>query len=361
MIYKHMKPYGIIYKITNLINGKVYVGLTTTSLKKRLVGHITTSKTNYNHPFYNSIRFYKIENFKEEEICECFSKKELGEKEQEYIILYNSTDRKFGYNINPGGYNNFVYQDHNKISIRIKEYHKNNPQCQVGESNNNSKLTWKDVDAIRYNVEDLSVNELSEKYNISKMSIIKIKTNKLWIVYDIDKYEKEDNAKRSMNRRGLAKINWYIVLEIRENKENLSTSELADKYNVDNRTICGIYTNDVWKIEAYPSDIKELAKDLKVNRILDKRSKYNISEDKRMCGDKSHNSKFTWDDAFYIRENPDNLPYKQLAEKFNVSLGCINRIKANLRWKQEYYPQHIKDIIESRQQSNNLELNEITE
>ena len=352
-IYKCMKPYGIIYKITNLITKKVYIGLSTKTLKKRWKEHVATSKTDYNHPFYNSIRFYKIENFKEEQICECFSKKELGEKEQEYIQLYNSIDRKFGYNIKPGGYNNIIVvnQIDGNISNISKEFHKNNPGANVGEKNSNSILTWKDVEDIRQNLDDLSNKELADKYKISKITITKIKSNKLWIVNDIDKYKKEDNAVRSMHRKGRAKINWHIVLEIRENKGNLSTSELAKKYNLDNRTICGIYTNNIWKLEDYPSDIRELAQNLKNNRILDKRSNYNISEDKLICGEKSPNAKFTWDDAYYIRENPDNLLYKQLAEKFNVSLGCINRIKANLRWKKEYYPQHIKDFIELKQKS----------
>ena len=40
-----MKPYGIIYKITNKVNGKVYIGQTTKSLKKRWTEHVYTNPT----------------------------------------------------------------------------------------------------------------------------------------------------------------------------------------------------------------------------------------------------------------------------------------------------------------------------
>jgi len=39
-----MKPYGIIYKVTNKSNGKVYIGQTVQGLKQRKNKHIYTSK-----------------------------------------------------------------------------------------------------------------------------------------------------------------------------------------------------------------------------------------------------------------------------------------------------------------------------
>ena len=53
----------IIYKITNLINNKIYIGLTTCSLKERWNNHRHCAKSDPRH-LYCSMRKYGIENFK---------------------------------------------------------------------------------------------------------------------------------------------------------------------------------------------------------------------------------------------------------------------------------------------------------
>ena len=59
----------IIYKITNQINNKVYIGLTTCSLEYRWSRHITESKNiNNTKHLYKSMRKYGIKNFIIEEI-----------------------------------------------------------------------------------------------------------------------------------------------------------------------------------------------------------------------------------------------------------------------------------------------------
>jgi group I intron endonuclease len=63
---------GNIYKITNKINNKIYVGCTIYSLKKRFSEHIHRAfKTDNNTKLYNSIRKHGIKNFVIELIQEC--------------------------------------------------------------------------------------------------------------------------------------------------------------------------------------------------------------------------------------------------------------------------------------------------
>ena len=95
----------IIYKITNIINNKVYIGLTTVSLEVRWKGHLQASKTIKRH-LYNSMRYYGIENFKIEKIDSTDDFKKLGELERYYIRLYKSNDPNFGYNVTAGGESN---------------------------------------------------------------------------------------------------------------------------------------------------------------------------------------------------------------------------------------------------------------
>ena len=47
----------------------------------------------------------------------------------------------------------------------------------------------------------------------------------------------------------------------------------------------------------------------------------------RKTGEKHHNAKLTSEQIIYIRENPDNLMVKELAEKFGVSNGRISNIQ----------------------------------
>lgn len=91
-----------VYKITNKLNNKVYVGQTRDvgrRLREHRRGYKNDSKWNedYNSHLYRSIRKYGEENFKFEVIKEC-SLEELGYWEIYYMRMYNSLDRNKGYN-----------------------------------------------------------------------------------------------------------------------------------------------------------------------------------------------------------------------------------------------------------------------
>ena len=99
-----MKRYGIIYKIENKINGKIYIGQTTKSFKERYNNDV--AKFTHNQHLKDSIEKYGIKNFEiTEEFDIAYSMEELNKKENHYINLYKSTDRKFGYNKKTGGAN----------------------------------------------------------------------------------------------------------------------------------------------------------------------------------------------------------------------------------------------------------------
>ncbi len=104
----------IIYKATNRLNGKVYIGQTINNLKDRKADHI--NKAN-NHPdrnnhFCNALRKYGVDSFNWEVICICPNIDSLNEREQYYISYYNAI--KDGYNLTTGGLNYIVSDESRK-------------------------------------------------------------------------------------------------------------------------------------------------------------------------------------------------------------------------------------------------------
>ena len=99
-----MEKYGIIYKIRNKINNKIYIGQTIRKFKKRYSGEL--EKRTHNEHLKRSIQKYGIENFEiDEEFDIAYSKEELDKLEDMYIKIYNCCDENYGYNNKFGGAN----------------------------------------------------------------------------------------------------------------------------------------------------------------------------------------------------------------------------------------------------------------
>lgn len=111
------KEYGVIYKITSAIDGKVYIGQTKSTFRRRYDNggsgiervyrhylNCIKNKRSYNRHLMFSIEKYGFDNF---EIDECFdvayTGDELDSKERYWIDFFRSTDERFGYNCDGGG------------------------------------------------------------------------------------------------------------------------------------------------------------------------------------------------------------------------------------------------------------------
>lgn len=103
-----------IYKITNIVNNRIYIGQTITTLAKRWSQHTTSTK---NSPMYNAFRKYGIENFKIEIICSALEPTYLNELEQYFIKYYNSMSPK-GYNLTSGGNSAFSRSEESRKKQR---------------------------------------------------------------------------------------------------------------------------------------------------------------------------------------------------------------------------------------------------
>ena len=92
---------GYIYKVTNTINGKVYIGQTIRTIPVRWEEHVKYSFSSvqgksYNSILHRAIRKYGADAFTVEEVEQC-DDEFLSERETYWIRHYDSTNR--GYNV----------------------------------------------------------------------------------------------------------------------------------------------------------------------------------------------------------------------------------------------------------------------
>lgn len=107
-VYAHTTP-----------NGKTYIGYTGKSLKSRWQNG--NGYKQHKH-FYSAIQKYGWDNIKHEILFETDKREEALEKEMEFIALYKSNNRKFGYNNSVGGDSGFNGGKHSKAYIKkLKE------------------------------------------------------------------------------------------------------------------------------------------------------------------------------------------------------------------------------------------------
>jgi group I intron endonuclease len=93
---------NLVYKISNTINNKVYIGITQQCLNIRWQQHKCNSNKKSYH-LYNAIKKYGFSNFNIEVIFKASTKEEMFEKEIYFISLYKSNDSLYGYNNSLGG------------------------------------------------------------------------------------------------------------------------------------------------------------------------------------------------------------------------------------------------------------------
>lgn len=146
-----------IYKITNLINNKVYIGQSKNiemRWNRHKTGPFNPNNNSYNSALYRAIRKYRLENFTFEVIEKC-EEKDLNEKEIFWIRYYDSHNKNKGYNLTGGGENAITVS-----KITIEQAH------EIKQLLINSCLSQADI---------------AEKYGISQKSVSNINIGQTWL------------------------------------------------------------------------------------------------------------------------------------------------------------------------------------
>ena len=97
------KPYGIIYCITNKVNGKRYIVQTTRNIEERLAAHFCSNGRHGCRLLGAAVAKYGRESFEVTQLASAETQSDLDAVEIALIRQYGTTNRDAGYNIALGG------------------------------------------------------------------------------------------------------------------------------------------------------------------------------------------------------------------------------------------------------------------
>ncbi len=237
-----MDVFGIIYKVTNKINGKVYIGQTTQSFKKRKYNHLYAAKTDkYSNKcrdyFHKALTKYGFENFVWCVLEVCDSKHNLDLAEQWYIRYYKSFVgfiSSNGYNLTMGGNGNsgLIFSDEHRMKLsksrkgrKLSEEHKQKIRDNAKTNPNFGNKDRKMSDEAKEKLRKCNLGKKHSQETKRKMSISQtIRTNyrKGW------KHTKQAKEKMSISTSG--KLNPMYGIPCPHTGKFGKNNHLAKKY-----------------------------------------------------------------------------------------------------------------------------------
>jgi group I intron endonuclease len=216
----------IIYKSTNKITGKIYIGQTTHTLDKRIKGHIKESKIESNRPFMLSINKYGEDNFEFETIDSADNLDELNNKEIYWIDFYNSVSPN-GYNVTGGGQGKKM-KTTKELSRIISEGLKNSEKWQKTKNSEEYKIKMEKSFIGWFRGKKFSPEHKEKIWEKNKDRILEFNksTSKKWIVVD-----KENNIIRITGKEEYFEKLGMDTGDISRMSKTLSQGKNRKRYN----------------------------------------------------------------------------------------------------------------------------------
>lgn len=241
------KKYKFVYQTTNLVNGKIYIGVhSTNNLNDGYIGCGCRSmayakaslKYGFKSAFLSAVEKYGYKSFRRDILSFYDTYKECIE-EEEYIVTYDWVMSNSNYNIKIGGINNNYHLTGRTIEFDESVY----KDFMLGMKKKEICLKYSIGESVVYNI--LKIRDTSKRIKPLQSNSIKIKN---WIKNNGDNY-REIYRDRKMTKTEIGKI---VPFDLYKN-DFLKDVVQIDRY---------YYLKDGEKITF--DDIYKLGKDLNV-------------------------------------------------------------------------------------------------
>lgn len=249
---------GYIYKITNTVNGKLYIGQTRKTIEERFEMHLKNAKKHINRYLYDAMNKYGYDNFIPSLIEECEDNL-LDEREIYWIKFYNTTNKDIGYNmtIGGGGGDTWTKNSHKEeTSKKISEHNKgkhNNPAIieKMVSAAKEVNTIYIDKDELKKDIENfMTIEDICLKYRIARKTFY----NKCKEFYNATPTQIRGDRLTHTNTQkiylDINQINVYL-------EENKTLKEMADLLEVSEETVRRAIVN------YYGKNLREVRKDVK--------------------------------------------------------------------------------------------------
>lgn len=127
--------------ITNLLNGKKYIGQTIYSLEHRWLRHLSAARCGSKFRFHSAIRKYGPDPWKKEILFEADDLSLIREQEEKLIYQHKTLQKNLGYNAKPGGCGGWIIKDVEKRKMNRIEVGSGFNNANAGDITNEEIIT----------------------------------------------------------------------------------------------------------------------------------------------------------------------------------------------------------------------------
>jgi len=367
MVEKEKVPSGYIYRATNLVNDKVYLGKTETRTWRegkipieerwnREVKEAYYRKARGENLRYieNAIIKYGAENFVLSQEDVAYNLKELNQKEREYIKKYDSTNPDKGYNMMEGGEGGRMNEmAKEKMSRSGTEKWQNDQDYRQKHLKERQERAQKNPDwaqkmteinqelARNPKVQEKMSKSLSEKWNESNYqeSVSKGVTEK----WKDEQYRERQARAKAEGRREIPN-----KAEFLKDVTEMPKKDIIEKYDMDGKSINkrieemlkhqGVRTYSEAKKYLEDKNLKEVLKDSEEHQRMEKKPdfKERMTEINRarakdpewLAKMREINSRYRKEipnKGEFLKEIKENVPKKEMLQKYDMGGKALNR------------------------------------
>lgn len=314
---------GYIYKITNKLNGKSYIGLTVQNVETRYKQHLYLLENNKHHSIklQKDFNTYGKENFLFSfNLYEINGIEELAELEKEAIE--NSQSYKDGYNMTSGGEcGKSTIPEKDKILI----YH----LCK------NYKGIYHKL-SYYFNLDRTTIKSIANSFNLDKKTYDYEEYSQIVEKLEITEYNKVENyippSERKLTKEQCLELLSVIFLEEGYDKT------MCEIFNINSKLTDRLKKHLIYKevIEQFENMPLNEQNKLKENTF----AKYNLNSLRAQRQRKGVKNSLSQEQINYILDNKDHKKKSQIAKELNISADRVSSVCNGKSYKdlvQNYY------------------------